>query len=1087
MSFRSPKLQAALLVLTVALGLFDRGLAAEKTVEKPKEDTPEQIALKALRGWTTNVQFNKDGTVRLVRLSKPLVTDDKLALLKAFTKLDYLAVVCPKVTDAGFAHIAGLTNLDTLCIEKSQLTDAGLQSFKNLQKLERLYLKGAAITDAGLEQLSGLPTLKVLSMEQTKIGDAGLASVGKLSNLEVLLLSDTQVTDAGLAQLAKLTKLRALYLSGCKIQGTGLASLKSLSKLEHLCLTQTPVNDGALETLATLTSLKQIELYRAKVTTTGLAQLRTSMPKTRIYVDPTSIATSGSGPGTADKPTDMPKLSPILASARQRLSDDKFTPHFQRHVIPLLGRLGCNGRNCHGSFQGRGGFQLSMFGYDFDMDHQNLNERLDLKDPKKSLVLNKPTSADEHEGGLRLPPGGWEQTLLRRWIAGGAANVEKEAARFVRLDVMPSEIVFQADNATTQLKVVAVWSNGMREDVTSLTRFETKDESVGEVSSNGLIRSLGKGDTHIISFYDKGIHCTPVIRPLGELVGDRYPKIPTPTKIDELVVTKLKKLGVTPAELSTDEEFLRRVGLDLIGTLPTPTEIKTFTADCSPDKRAKKIEELLEHPAYVTWWMQKLCDLTGSNAGFLGGTEMAQPVATQWRAWIERRVRDNVGWDEIVAGIVLARSRRPGQTYADFIAEQSKFTSRKNPTDFSAHGNPMPHFWFRENIALPKDKALAFGYTFLGVRLDCAQCHKHPYDQWSKKDFEDFTLFFTRIKRGVAPDAAVLHEQTRNMLGVPIKLDTAALRRQSYMRIAAEGRPIPWKEIYIDPPGSKPQLAKLLGGRQLDINSYEDPREPLMDWLRNDPRRSMAKAFVNRMWANYFNVGIIDPPDDLNLANPPSNEPLLNHLVEEFVAHKYDMKWLHLTILNSRTYQASWRPNDTNRTDGRNFSHAILRRLPAEVAVDALLQATANDATMAKVATDVSKRKIGQHPKSNQARSIDFSLLIFGKPLRTTNCDCERQKDPTLLQALYVRNDEEMLAMLGRSDGWLAQVTKQKPTAEQVDELIESVYLRTLSRLPDNSELTVCRKHITEADDLIDGLRDLMWALLNTQEFITNH
>jgi hypothetical protein len=214
---------------------------------------------------------------------------------------------------------------------------------------------------------------------------------------------------------------------------------------------------------------------------------------------------------------------------------------------------------------------------------------------------------------------------------------------------------------------------------------------------------------------------------------------------------------------------------------------------------------------------------------------------------------------------------------------------------------------------------------------------------------------------------------------------------------------------------------------------------------------------------------------------------LLNYLVEEFVAHKYDMKWLHRTIVNSRTYQISWRPNDTNRTDERNFSHAILRRLPAEVAIDALRQATGNDTVMAKVPTDVAKRKIGQHPKSNQTRSIDFSLLIFGKPLRTTNCDCERQKEPTLLQALYVRNDEEMLAMLERNDGWLAQVTKEKPTAEQVDELIQSAYLRILSRRPEKSERDDCRKHIADADDLMEGLRDLMWALLNTQEFITNH
>ena len=466
---------------------------------------------------------------------------------------------------------------------------------------------------------------------------------------------------------------------------------------------------------------------------------------------------------------------------------------------------------------------------------------------------------------------------------------------------------------------------------------------------------------------------------------------------------------------------------------------------------------------------------------------MAQPVAAQWRAWIERRVQKNVGWDKIVAGIILARSRPRGQTYADFIAEQSQFTRRTDGTDFAALGNPMPHFWIKDNLRLPRDKTLAFGYIFMGVRLECAECHKHPFDQWSKNDFEQFTQFFTRVKAGVSPEAAARHEQMRNMLGVPVKLDTAALRRQSYMRIAAEGGPIPWKEVYVVPPSTQPQLAKLLGGSEIDLNDFEDPREPLMQWMLTEPNRYFAKSFVNRIWANYFNVGIIDPPDDLNLANPPSNKALLDYLVDEFIARGYDMKWLHRTITNSRTYQLSWRPNETNRGDDRNYSHAILRRLPAEVAVDAIIQATVNDAQLAKTHTVIAKRKIGQHPKSTQTRSIDFSLLVFGKPLRSTNCDCERQSAPTLLQALYIRNDQEMLERLDRKDGWLAQLKKAKPQPEQIDELIAQAYLRTLSRPPNKTELSDCREHIADSSDTIDGLRDLLWALLNTQEFITNH
>nr|MCH9792647.1 DUF1549 and DUF1553 domain-containing protein [Planctomycetota bacterium] len=527
--------------------------------------------------------------------------------------------------------------------------------------------------------------------------------------------------------------------------------------------------------------------------------------------------------------------------------------------------------------------------------------------------------------------------------------------------------------------------------------------------------------------------------------------------------------------------------LDLTATLPTPEEIRAFVKEKSIDKRSKKIEELLKRSTYVAWWSMKLCDLTGSNAGYLGGTEMAQPVASQWNAWIKRRVQDNVGWDKIVSGIILGTSRKPGQTFEEFMAQQSEYTSSKDRADFTALDNSLPHYWARSNMSVPSDKALAFGYTFLGMRLDCAQCHKHPFDQWSKQDFVLFTEFFTRIKFGVPPDATVLHEQSRNMLGVPVKLNTAALRRQSYLRIAAEGRPIPWREVYIEPAKSDKQIAKLLGGQEINLSQNSDPRKLLMRWMLNEPNHYFAKAFVNRIWAHYFNVGIINPPDDLNQANPPSNKALLDYLVKGFIESGYDMKWLHRTITNSRTYQLSWRPNQSNRKDTRNFSHAVLRRLPAEVAIDAILQATSNNEKVSQFVSKVDGRKISQHPRSYQARAIDFSLLVFGKPLRTTNCDCERQNEPTLLQSLYVRNDEEMLGNLTRADGWLTQLSKTD--LKQVDQktLVNEAYLRTLSRFPEEIEMKESLQYLKSTDTLKEGLHDLLWVLLNTQEFITNH
>ncbi|CAK9005153.1 DUF1553 domain-containing protein, partial [Durusdinium trenchii] len=443
-------------------------------------------------------------------------------------------------------------------------------------------------------------------------------------------------------------------------------------------------------------------------------------------------------------------------------------------------------------------------------------------------------------------------------------------------------------------------------------------------------------------------------------------------------------------------------------------------------------------------------------------------------------------------------------SYEEYASEQSRFLSREAPADFTDPANPMHYYWFRSNNQLPTDRALSFGYVFLGVRLQCAQCHKHPFDQWSQQDFEKFTQFFTRIKTGAAPDARDAQQQLKTKLGVPVKLDTAALRRQMYLRVSAEGLPIPWNEVWIESAGDEPQVAKLLGDREIDLNEYDDPREPLMAWLLRDENPYFAPAFVNRVWAHYFGVGIVDPPDDFNMANPPSNKALLEWLSREFVEHGYDLKWLHRTITSSRTYQLSWRPNETNRHDDRNFSHARIRRLPAEVTIDAILQATSNEDRLRTWGTNTQGRKITQHPRSIQARGIDYSLLVFGKPLRTTTCDCERQQSPTLLQSLYVRNDHEINEWLQRKDGWLMSIARRlnerltsetsnavlyQPVAEEtvepeleVDPLIREAFLRTLSRSPTETELDRGRDHLADSENMVEGLRDLMWALINTQE-----
>lgn len=779
------------------------------------------------------------------------------------------------------------------------------------------------------------------------------------------------------------------------------------------------------------------------------------------------------------------------------------TPNFQRHVMSLLGRLGCNGRSCHGSFQGRGGFRLSMFGYDFAEDHKALlagdPQRANAASPAESLILLKPTNADEHEGGKRFDPNGWEARVLRAWIAAGAKNDAEKAGQLSRIEVTPQEMQFREAGQSVPMRVIAVWSDGTREDVTCLSRFSSNNEDVAEVSATGLVTAKGRGDTHIIVTYDNAVDSTPVLMPVTDRVGEKYPAVETPTSIDELIVKQLRKLGIVPSEICTDEEFLRRVSLDIAGTLPTPTQVRDFVADGSPDKRAKKIDELLETPAHVLWWTTKFCDVMGLNGPLqLGTTEFGPIVTEQWRSWLERKLRDNVSYDKIVEGMVVVVSRPPEQSYEDYALQMSTYTLKKDPADFTAR-ETMPHFWFRGNLTTADDKALAFAYTFMGVRLDCAQCHKHPFDRWSQQDFKQFAAIFDRVRWGVSPDCKESYDKLRLELGVPDKLDTAATRRQAYWRWAAEGKIVPWPEVFIardsdaKPGQSTGPTPKLLGDAEIDATQVDDPRRPLMDWLRRRDNPYFARSLVNRFWAHYFGRGIVEPPDDLNLGNPPSNPELFDALTNGFIDRGYDLKWLHREITRSAAYQRSWRTNETNHADDRHFSHMLIRRLPAEVAVDAMLMGTGNVKLSNNFATVMKDRRIGVQATADLVRT-EFSLAVFGKPLRNINCDCEREQQPSLAQAIFLRNDQDLHALLDRKEGWLTELSNAKDLAnlavakpERRDELIQQAYLRLLSRSPSERELARSQQHFDAAEHTLDGLRDLLWTLLNTQEFITNH
>jgi len=832
----------------------------------------------------------------------------------------------------------------------------------------------------------------------------------------------------------------------------------------------------------------------------------------------------------------------ILAPAASRFAqpDSQSVPDFQKHVVPLLGRLGCNSAKCHGSFQGRGGFRLSLFGFDFQADHVALQaaDRIQRDTPDRSLMIQKPALLVDHEGGRRFSSGSWQHHLLRRWIQSGAHGAQLktshmsgavtddgprvEGVRFFTehiqplledhcyechgfnnrkgglnltlrdgfltggesgaaivpgkpknsrlitavgysdktlqmppsgklkpqqiasletwirmgapfpdrhssragdtqqvlktLHCEPAEILFSSTGETAQIRVIAEWTGGEREDVTCLARFQTNSDAIATVDGDGKATSVDAGDTHIVAFYDNGVAAIPVLR--------RYASVSTVVRqsasthpIDRFVNAKLDKLSLVSSDLCTDSEFLRRVSIDMSGSLPTPDEVTAFTADASNDKRRRKIDELLERPAYAAWWANKLCDFTGCNPRSISSLlEVAREdgyvKASEWYDWIYTRVASNEPYDRLVEGIMLA--------------------------DLSGQNDGMPYFWTRQSLTEPRETAMSVAHAFMGIQLQCAECHKHPFDQWTQADFNDFSQFFDSI---------------------------TVTKRRSVIRTN--------------------QQLSLLRSHNVKLNPGDDPREPVMEWMRHPQNPWFARAFVNRVWAGYFNAGIVNPPDQFTPANPPSHPRLLDWLTQGFIKHKFDMKWLHRQIAGSHAYQRSWKPNATNRHDRRNFSRAIPRRIPAEIVYDAMKQATASTQQQDAVRTNLRRRASG-HLSMRMAGT--HAMKVFGKPERSVNCDCERVNEPTLLQAIFTQNDP-LVRMRIADSGWIIAIEEAEAKGETVDrtDLISRVWLRTVGRQPGAEERKRAMEHLSAVDSVAEGIADLMWAMMNTKEFLLNH
>ncbi|KAA1260609.1 hypothetical protein LF1_31490 [Rubripirellula obstinata] len=917
-----------------------------------------------------------------------------------------------------------------------------------------------------------------------------------------------------------------------------------------------------------------------------------------------SVTASAAKPDQASRP-----LSERFAGKQPDANHDE-VPHFQKHVIPLLGKLGCNGRACHGSFQGRGGFQLSLFGYDFSADHLALLDedsgRVDVQDVEESLILSKPTDADMHEGGKRFDRDSWQYRVLEKWISKGAIGPKKTPTKLVKLSVTPAEIRFDSDKQSVSLNAVAHWQDGTIEDVTELCRFSSNDDSIAAIDEDGNLQSGEVGDTHVVVYYDNAVVPIPVIRPTKSLPTGQEPlNVSQSTSnhpIDQLVADKLSKLGIEPSRSCTDSEFIRRVSLDMTGILPTSDAVREFLDDSSPDKREVLIESLLQSPGYAAWWATRLSDWTGNSDEQLNNVLPVRGVATKlWYAWLKKRLDDNVPYDELVEGIVSAESREEGEDYRQFCENMTQ-ACQPGGEDLFAERSGLPLYWSRRNFKKPEERAIGFAYTFLGVRIECAQCHKHPFDRWSKNDFDEFAKLFTPIKANAKGGKAI--QEIRNEMIAKItkgnKVEKGNLRRAIY-KAAREGEVVPFDELLVNTSaaannaakarriakkkGRKPGNVKVASGTILGEEEPttldKDPRVDLMQWLRSPENPYFAKAIVNRVWSNYFGIGIVDPSDDMNLANPPSNAPLLDYLASEFVANDFDLHWLHRTITTSDTYQRSAAANVTNASDRKNFSRHIPRRLPAEVVYDCVVLATGSDASAEKLRSDLDDMAIADG-KAKLRNRQDFALEVFGQSERESNCDCDRSDDPSLLQSIYLRNDVDMYKRLSDKNGWVNQacktlgvpgptgngnakkqaiqrnlaaaqqqflkrldrfkhqsrnakqrkqirkglnkghqnlVRRMKPhgyeipdlddliknpeiwkpidadesskstaaIAASLDSLIEEAYLRTLSRFPEPEETEIGIAYIKESKTPAAGLESLLWALVNTKEFIISH
>ena len=724
-------------------------------------------------------------------------------------------------------------------------------------------------------------------------------------------------------------------------------------------------------------------------------------------------------------------VTPVVASDRP-LS-------FRHDVLPVLSKAGCNSGGCHGALAGKGGFRLSLNAYDPATDHYNITRenrgrRIEFADPARSLFVIKPTAAVRHKGGKPLHEDSDAYKLLIEWIQQGAPGPSTDDTKLNRIELSPA--LSQLNKGDTQpLTVHAFFSDGTKRDVTRWARFTPTDATIAEVDeATGLAKVIGYGEGAISVWYSGQIALARITSPWPSVIPDEvFARTPKRNVIDKRVIEQLRRLNLKPSKPSSDSEFIRRVYLDVVGMLPTPQETKAFLADTSETKRDDLIEKLLAQPGFVDYWAYRLSDL------FLISSKKLRPLALKaYYDWLRGEIEKITPWDQLVRQVVAAKGDTLKNGAANF---------------YSIHQDPET---MAENVS----------QAFMSLSINCAKCHNHPLEKWTNDQYYSFANLFARVRaKGWGGDARS-GDGARTLF------------------IADRGD-------LIQPRTGKPQPAAPLDGQAIASDSTEDRREALADWLTSPENPYFTRSIANRVWANFFGRGIVEPVDDLRISNPASNEPLLQAISEHLAKNDYDLKSLMRLILRSETYRRSSTPLPENEGDQKYYSRYYPRRLMAEVLQDAITSVTRvspkyNRITLSDGSTEGTSlyREGTRALQLSDSAVTSYFLKTFGRNEREITCECERSNKPSMVQVLHLSNGDTLNNNLRSKQSRVNTMITQSN-----GDIIDEAYLLCLSRRPSDSE----RKRLQNIFEVAPEterrgvVEDLFWALMTSREFLFQH